>query len=192
MARVYLAGPEVFRPDAVAEGLRLQAICAAHGLEGLYPLDGCAPDDTATAIRQRCQAGISRVDAVVANISPFRGAHMDPGTAWEIGFAEARGLPVFLWSNDVRALKERVPSVHGPDGLRDLDGHMLEDFEQPENLMIAPPGIAVWSSPEEAITAAARQLNLNQSLRMGLGAKILIALAISMLASYIAQRLIGW
>lgn len=192
MARVYLAGPEVFRPDAVAEGRRLQALCAAHGLEGLYPLDGGAPDDTATVIRQRCQAGISRVDAVVANISPFRGAHMDPGTAWEIGFAEARGLPVFLWSNDGRALKERIAGVHGPDGLRDMDGHLLEDFEQPENLMIAPPGVAVWRSPEEAIAEAARQLNLKRSLRMGLGSKILIALAISMVASYVAQRLIGW
>ncbi|WP_341990625.1 nucleoside 2-deoxyribosyltransferase [Azorhizobium sp. AG788] len=192
MARVYLAGPEVFRPDAVAEGLRLQALCAAHGLEGLYPLDGGAPDDSATVIRQRCQAGIARVDAVVANISPFRGTHMDPGTAWEIGFAEARGLPVFLWSNDVRALKERVGGVHGPDGLRDQDGHMLEDFDQPENLMIAPPGVAVWRSPEEAIAEAARQLNLKRSLRMGLGGKIVIALVASMIASYIAQRLIGW
>lgn len=192
MVRVYLAGPEVFRPDAAAEGLRLQAICAAHGLEGLYPLDGCTPDDTATMIRQRCQAGIARVDAVVANISPFRGAHMDPGTAWEIGFAEARGLPVFLWSNDVRALKERVAGVRGLDGLRDMDGHLLEDFDQPENLMIAPPGVPVWGSPEEAIAEAGRQLSLKRSLRMGLGGKILIALAISMVASYIARRLIGW
>ncbi len=192
MARVYLAGPEVFRPDAVAEGQRLQALCAAHGLEGLYPLDGGGPDDTATVIRQRCQAGIARVDAVVANISPFRGAHMDPGTAWEIGFAEAKGLPVFLWSNDARALKERVPAIHGSDGLRDMDGHLLEDFDQPENLMIAPPGARVWGSPEDAIAEAARQLHLKQGLRMGLGGKIVIALVVSMIASYFAKRLIGW
>lgn len=192
MARVYLAGPEVFRPDAVAEGQRLQALCAAHGLTGLYPLDGGAPDDTATTIRQRCQQAITRVDAVVANISPFRGAHMDPGTAWEIGFAEAKGLPVFLWSGDARPLKERVAGVDGPDGLRDMDGHLLEDFDQPENLMIAPPGVSVWGSPEEAIAEAARQLNLKHSLRMGLPGKIVIALAASIAASYIARRLIGW
>ena len=192
MARVYLAGPEVFRPDAEAEGRRLQALCAAHGLTGIYPLDGGAPDDTGDVIRRRCQEGIARVDAVVANISPFRGAHMDPGTAWEIGFAEARGLPVFLWSNDARALKERVPGTHGPDGLRDEDGHLLEDFGQPENLMIAPPGVRVWGSPEEAITEAARQLNLRQSLRMGLGSKIVIALVASLVASFVARRMIGW
>ena len=38
-ARIYLAGPEVFLPDATAFGRRKVEICAAHGLEGVFPLD---------------------------------------------------------------------------------------------------------------------------------------------------------
>ncbi len=192
VARVYLAGPEVFRRDAREEGERLKALCAAHGLTGVYPLDGGTGDETALDIRRRCQMSIERVDAVIANISPFRGAHMDPGTAWEIGYAEARRLPVVLWSNDPRSLAARIPGVRHLEGLRDADGHLVEDFDQPENLMIAPPGVRVWPSAEAAIAEAARQFNLRASLKMGLGSKIIIALVASMLASYVAQRLIGW
>ena len=43
MKRVYLAGPEVFRPDAQEEGARLRAICAEHGLD--VPQD--VPDEGA-------------------------------------------------------------------------------------------------------------------------------------------------
>ena len=37
--KIYLAGPDVFLPDAVEIGRRKSAICARHGLSGLYPLD---------------------------------------------------------------------------------------------------------------------------------------------------------
>ena len=37
--KIYLAGPDVFLPDAVEIGRRKAAICARHGLTGLYPLD---------------------------------------------------------------------------------------------------------------------------------------------------------
>jgi nucleoside 2-deoxyribosyltransferase len=46
--KIYLAGPDVFLPDAVEIGRRKVDICAAHGLTGLYPLDNAidlaAPD----------------------------------------------------------------------------------------------------------------------------------------------------
>ena len=37
--KIYLAGPDVFLPDAVAMGQRKREICARHGLVGLFPLD---------------------------------------------------------------------------------------------------------------------------------------------------------
>ena len=37
--KIYLAGPDVFLPDAMEIGRRKAAICARHGLTGLYPLD---------------------------------------------------------------------------------------------------------------------------------------------------------
>ena len=44
MPSVYLAGFDVFYPDALARGEYLKALCATHGLEGLYPLDAALPD----------------------------------------------------------------------------------------------------------------------------------------------------
>ena len=37
--RAYLAGPEVFLPEAVAIGQRKKQLCAKYGFEGLYPFD---------------------------------------------------------------------------------------------------------------------------------------------------------
>ena len=39
MTRVYLAGPDVFLPDAAAWLERKKAICAGVGLTGVSPLD---------------------------------------------------------------------------------------------------------------------------------------------------------
>ena len=36
--RLYLAGPDVFAPDARALGDRRRALCAKWGFEGLFPL----------------------------------------------------------------------------------------------------------------------------------------------------------
>lgn len=155
--RLYLAGPEVFRPDAVAEGARLKALAQAAGAQGIYPLDG-EPLHDAGAIKRRCREMIDAADAVVANITPFRGHHMDPGTAWEIGYAEAQRKPVHLWSSDPRAMVDRVPAKmdieEGGFGHRDADGHLVENFELAENLMIAADAGPVWRTPEGAMRAA--------------------------------------
>ena len=37
--KIYLAGPDVFLPDAVEIGRRKAEVCAYHGLTGPYPLD---------------------------------------------------------------------------------------------------------------------------------------------------------
>ncbi|GLK71677.1 nucleoside 2-deoxyribosyltransferase [Ancylobacter dichloromethanicus] len=152
---LYLAGPEVFRPDAAAAGKRLKQIAQRAGAEGVFPLDG-EPVHDAEAIKRRCSEMIDAADAVVANITPFRGHHMDPGTAWEIGYAEARGKPVHLWSNDPRPLRDRIPAgvELDADGWRDDDGHLVEDFELAENLMIAADAGPVWETAEKAMRAA--------------------------------------
>jgi nucleoside 2-deoxyribosyltransferase len=37
--RVYLAGPDVFYPDAAERAARLKEMCHKNGLEGVFPLD---------------------------------------------------------------------------------------------------------------------------------------------------------
>jgi hypothetical protein len=49
--KVYLAGPDVFYPDALARGHQMHVICAAYGFLGVYPLD--SPIDATLPMHQR-------------------------------------------------------------------------------------------------------------------------------------------
>lgn len=143
MFKVYLAGPEVFLPNAVEIGEAKKRICAAHGLSGLFPLDQqqpkLPPDELGMAIYRANVVLMEACDAIIANLTPFRGPGMDAGTAFEVGFCAARGLPVFGYANISALLTERTPHVL-KDGIRvDERGWMVEDFGFFENLMIEAP-----------------------------------------------------
>lgn len=160
---VYLAGPEVFFPDVEAVAARLKALCAAEGLTGLFPTDARRPADDGIGLARAIYLGnvdlIDQSDAVIADISPFRGAGMDPGTAWEIGYAVARGLLVFAYSHDLRPYADRVgPTGRGPRGPIDADGLLVEDFGLVENLMITESVVAVDPTAEAAIARCAAML----------------------------------
>lgn len=129
---VYLAGPDIFFPDAIEIGARKKALCRQYGIEGLYPLDEPLPTrptraETAMAIYQADLAMMHRADAVIANLTPFRGPSADPGTVFELAWMLAHAKPSFGYSTDPRSLHARTPP----------DGTTVEDFDQPENLMIA-------------------------------------------------------
>jgi nucleoside 2-deoxyribosyltransferase len=162
--RVYLAGPGVFRADAKAYGASLKAICLKHKMEGLFPLDSdsSSSGDVAAAIYRANLALINSSAAIIADISSFRGPNMDPGTAWEIGYAVARGLPVFVWSHTSKTLLERTRALHrlkeNDHGWRDKDNLLVEDFGLVENLMIAVPAKQVFTSFEEAASTCSRHL----------------------------------
>ena len=123
--RLYLAGPDVFHPQAALLGERKKALCAAYGLTGLYPLDGGTPDMTSGAIYAACLRMMRDADA---------------GTVFELGFMAALGKPVFAYSNDARDLIDRLHAAPGlsacGDGWRDADGMAAEDFGLADNLML--------------------------------------------------------
>lgn len=163
MKAVYLAGPEVFFPDVVELAGRLKAACATAGLLGLFPTDAERPTGAGVSLARAIYLGnvalIDRSAAVIADISPFRGAGMDQGTAWEIGYAIARDLPVFAWSLDLRPYAERVgPEREGQRGPVDADGLLIEDFGLVENLMITESVVAVDASFEAALDRCAAHL----------------------------------
>ena len=101
--RVYLAGPEVFLADRDAIAAEKKAICAQHGMIGVFPTDPApgAPqaDSDWMWIYLGNEAHIQGCDALIANLTPFRGASADPGTAYELGFMRALGRPVLGYSN---------------------------------------------------------------------------------------------
>src|ERR1700755_2867620 len=101
--KIYLAGPDVFLPDAVELGRRKVEICARHGLTGLHPLDS-AIDPSARDASLRIFAGneamMIEADAIIANLTPFRGPGADAGTVYELGFMAGRGKLCLGYSNE--------------------------------------------------------------------------------------------
>ena len=150
--RIYLAGPEVFLPDALAVGAEKCRLAAAHGFEGLFPLDasldleGLEKADAARRIALANEALMRSADVLIANLTPFRGASMDAGTAFEVGFMRALGKPTLGYTNAggdyaarARIVRQALPLAYDCDRA-DLE---VEDFGLAENLMIA---IAVHES----------------------------------------------
>ena len=146
---IYLAGPEVFLPDADALAGAKRAICARHGATGIFPTDpvDCPEADRTSearlAIYLRNEAHIRRADALIANLTPFRGPSADPGTVYELGFMRALGRPVAGYSNTDVPFVERTRAFLGPaarprpDGeWEDGEGLHLESFGLHDNLMI--------------------------------------------------------
>lgn len=147
--RIYLAGPDVFLPDAMAVGAAKKAACEALGLEGVYPLDGERPGEApgtieaGLSIAAANEAHMHACDAILANLSPFRGASADVGTCYELGFMRAQGKPCFGYSNDPRAFITRIEGFIGEplgklaDGrLVGADGLTAESFGLADNLML--------------------------------------------------------
>lgn len=144
--RIYLAGPEVFLPNAHEIGAAKQAICAEHGLEGVFPLDGQLDLDGLPRGEQARRISLANEGlmyacaATIANLTPFRGAAMDSGTAYEVGFMRALGKPIFGYTNvvaDYAARAHAIRDIGLPAGDFDAEGLEVEDFGLAENLMIA-------------------------------------------------------
>jgi nucleoside 2-deoxyribosyltransferase len=170
--RVYLAGPDVFLPDPHARGAALKAICARHGLTGVFPLDDLTeaePADWADRplphrIALRNEAHIHGSAALIANLTPFRGPSADVGTVFELGFMRALGRPVFGWSNAAPDFTARtlaflgaaaVPVAGG--GWRDGEGMALESFGCLDNLMIDGAVVASGGTLEAAELPSTRR-----------------------------------
>jgi nucleoside 2-deoxyribosyltransferase len=141
--KIYLAGPDVFLPDAIEIGRSKVEICARHGVTGLYPLDNAiaveAPDASMQIFKAN-EAMMREADAVIANLTPFRGAGADPGTAYELGGMAALGKFCLGYSNDPSIYADRLrrfTTVTSRDGqLIDGDGLTVEDFGLNDNLMM--------------------------------------------------------
>ncbi len=150
IASLYLAGPDLWFPDALAHAQRKRALCEAAGFKGVTCIDGVLTEtEPSEAMAREIYAdNIARIrqcDGLVANLTPWRGPGCDPGTAFEAGFAAALGKPVFAYLNvadeDDADHRGRVDMImgarHDEDGRwRDGLGNEIEDFGLPENLML--------------------------------------------------------
>ena len=143
MTKIYLAGPDVFLHDAVDIGRRKVELCRRHGLIGLYPLDNAidpAAQDVSLQIFRGNETMMMEADAIIANLTPFRGPGADPGTVYELGYMAGRGKLCLGYSNHPSSYAERVrefTDVSSRDGrLVDALGLTVEDFGLTDNLMM--------------------------------------------------------
>lgn len=138
--KIYLAGPDVFRPDALAWAESARSLLAQHGHQALIPIDN--EETTAEGIFKANIALITEADALIANLNPFRGAEPDSGTCFEVGCGIALGKRVIGYVSDGRPQAEKLAEQF--DGvlarregrITDPDGFTIENFDLPVNLML--------------------------------------------------------
>jgi nucleoside 2-deoxyribosyltransferase len=145
MRKIYLAGPDVFLPDAIAIGRRKKELCAQYGFEGLYPFDNEIDPNVVGADKLIYRANekmIKRADLGIFNLTPFRGPSADVGTVFELGAMVGLGKPVFGYTNVAGNYLDRYKSNnttrHDAEGDKwyDANGMFIEDYGNADNLMI--------------------------------------------------------
>ena len=135
LKKVYLAGPDVFKPNAKQIGKDLVKCLADNDLEGLYPLDneiefsGDRYQDGKTIFKANIQM-IQQADAVLANLEPFRGPSADVGTVWECAYALGLGKIVVCYFHDPNPYFTKVIGKAKHDGMH------VEDFDAWDNIML--------------------------------------------------------
>ncbi|MGE6743698.1 nucleoside 2-deoxyribosyltransferase [Allorhizobium pseudoryzae] len=146
--KLYLAGPEVFLPNARAILDAKAELTRAHGFEPICPGDILiepAPTrhEFGLKISAVDEGMMNRADGVIANLTPFRGIAADVGTAFELGYMCAQGKLVAAYTNVSANHYARTAEFYagdvreGADGRkRGPDGMSLEDFDMIENLML--------------------------------------------------------
>ena len=133
--KIYLAGPDVFRENAIAWLNRLISLCANYGHSGLSPLDNDVDLELKNASTMIFQGNIDLIkecDVVIANLEPFRGPNVDDGTAFEIGYAFALGKPIWGYMENYEDTLKEITSSYTTQ----YKFPHVEDFGLPRNLMI--------------------------------------------------------
>lgn len=135
MTRIYLAGPDVFHPDAYAIGAAKKALCTKYGLAGVFPFDkqadleGLTPADQGLAIADKDLGLLRSCDAAIVNLTPYPQDTMDPGSAVELGVMAGLGRPVWGYTNTAASIETRLaPHMQ--------EGWLSERFGLVDNLMV--------------------------------------------------------
>lgn len=155
--KIYLAGPDVFRPDALTWADEARSLLGRYDHHALIPLDN--EETTAEGIFKANIALIAEADVVIANLNPFRGLEPDSGTAFEVGCAIALGKRVIGYLSDARPAVDKLAehfngSLPGAEGRPiDPDGMFIENFGLPLNLMLGVSCEIVEGGLERALAS---------------------------------------
>ncbi|MEO6354860.1 MAG: nucleoside 2-deoxyribosyltransferase [Burkholderiaceae bacterium] len=159
---IYLAGPDVFKPDFAVIRDQLKTLCRAAGFVPLSPADGDPIDCAASELSQRIYlqniGHIDAADIVMANVQDFRGHEPDSGTVFEIGYAIGRGKAVWCYNVPTLSLIEQIgcEQVSGDSAHKDRDGYTVENFGWSRNLMLVHACHLVAGDAQSCIQAIGR------------------------------------
>jgi nucleoside 2-deoxyribosyltransferase len=161
---IYLAGFEVFYPNALEIGANLKTACAEHGFVGLFPMDnvinkepGRSKREIASDIFHANVKLIEEADIIAANLNSFRGAEPDSGTVFEVGYACALGKKLYGYMSEDAPLWKKVALHWGDvrlgDNGRYVDkaGMHIENLGLPINLMLGIPVSLVIGTFEDCL-----------------------------------------
>lgn len=164
--KIYLAGPDVFRANALEHFDVLKSLCEEYGHQGLSPFDNAldvrsmAKSEASRAIYEANLELIRLCDWVGTNLDPFHGPGVDDGTAFELGYAAALAKPLFGYTEfsgwEYPQRHHEFRSEHKlfrqyPD---------VEDFGKPVNLMLYEAIVASGGFIVERFEEALSRLNV--------------------------------
>jgi nucleoside 2-deoxyribosyltransferase len=146
----YLAGPDVFLPDAIAILTAKVAMATEYGFKALIPGDdhmqarvAAAAPIPSSAIYAANVATMKQADFGILNLTPFRGISADVGTVFELGLLTGLGKPVFGYTNVAADYLDRIwLKMKQGEGVglsaKWVDDHAcgIENYQNADNLMI--------------------------------------------------------
>ncbi|HZY50059.1 MAG TPA: nucleoside 2-deoxyribosyltransferase [Devosia sp.] len=147
--KVYLAGPEVFLPNAREQLDRKIALTKAAGLIPVSPGDFVIPPQPTRrqfghAISEIDEKMMDSADAIIANLTPYHGVSADVGTCYELGYMCAQGKLAYAYTNVAADMKTRTVAHYDGEVFTDANGRLrgrrtglsVEDVDMIDNLMM--------------------------------------------------------
>jgi nucleoside 2-deoxyribosyltransferase len=108
MTKIFLAGPLFTAPERCFNA-DLARFLEAKGFEVWLPQENEPRNRTAQAIFRKDVEGIDCADMIIACMD---GPYTDSGTAWECGYAFAKGKPIVCYRTDFRVAGEAKASPY--------------------------------------------------------------------------------
>lgn len=179
--KVYIAGPDIFSLKWPEISSAIVQASEDLGMTPLFPFTPGATMDVlgfagisavgtredAAEAREHCLSQLRSCDAVIANITPFRGDEPDSGTVAEIITAHEWGKPVVAYTHDPRMTDQRhdLRSRTTNNGSMVCnDGFLVERYNLPCNIMVAGAcDKLIVGDAHDALTVVKGLLILNRS-----------------------------
>jgi len=145
--KVYISGPQYLLPNAEEYKNEQLKLCQSYGFEGKHPLDihvdfSANGPLIAKEIYEALQKMMQNSDVIVADCNPLRGALMDDGAAYELGYCNALRKPSYGYVDNLDSLSKSIIrhfSLEENDNGDYLDQHgylVGDDFGTTINLMM--------------------------------------------------------